>query len=72
MSAALIILQMRRLYRTVQRIARHNRNTRRNSSWELESAPKKNGFAMDYRRLGRVANGCYQEILHMLCVKPSC
>ena len=27
---------------------------------------------MDYRRLGRVANGCYQEILHMLCVKPSC
>ena len=37
-----------------------------------ESAPKKNGFAMDYRRLGRVANGCYQEILHMLCVKPSC
>ena len=26
---------------------------------------------MDYRRLGRFANGCYQEILHMLCVKPS-
>ena len=38
---------------------------------ELESAPKKNDFTMDYRRLGGIANGYYQEILHMLCVVPS-